>query len=345
MDALLFALGSLLLLLALIDALWTTLALEQAGPIAGRYAGMLWSGFLWLRRRLGSQRVLTPAAPVILVGVVLLWASMLWVGWVLIFSADPGSIVHGTTQEPANWLNRFYFVGYTLVTLGVGDYVPQGTWQVATVLCSLHGLFELTIGLSYLLPVLGAATEGRQIASTISALGDTPAAILTNAWTGEDFGTLGDHLMDIEGALALHGNAHKAYPVLHYFHSTNPSDAPPLRLAILDEALTLLEHAVRPEAHLTPPTRRAMRAVSTQYLRLLEAVYVAPADEAPPPPDLGPLRAAGVPVDEAALHEGLAACDERRRLLLGLVRHDGWTWDDVVIDAEASRPDAQTARA
>jgi hypothetical protein len=234
MDVLLFALGSVLLLLALIDALWTTLALEQAGPIAGRFAGAHWNGYIWLRRRLDSHRVLAVAAPVILVGVVLMWAAMLWLGWVLIFSADPDSIIHGSTNEPANLLNRAYFVGYTLVTLGIGDYVPQGNWQLATVFCSLHGLFELTIGLSYLLPVLGAATEGQQIASTIAALGDTPTAVLTNAWTGDDFGTLGDHLMNIEGALALHSNAHKAYPVLHYFHSTNPADAPPLRLAILE---------------------------------------------------------------------------------------------------------------
>lgn len=98
---------------------------------------------------------------------------------------------------------------------------------------------------------------------------------------------------------------------------------------------------MRPEAHLTPPTRRAVRVASTQYLRLLESVYVEPADEAPPPPDLGPLREAGIPVDEAALHAGLAECDERRRLLLGLVQHDGWMWDDVVTDAEASRFEAE----
>lgn len=344
MDVLLFMLGSVLLLLALVDALWTTLALEGAGPVAGRVAGALWNGFRWLHRRLGNHRVLTAAAPVILVGIVVVWTAMLWGGWVLLFSADPASIVHETTREPASLLNRFYFIGYTFVTLGVGDYVPQEAWQLATVFCSLHGLFELTIGLSYLLPVLGVATSGRQIASRISALGDTPTAILTNAWTGRDFGTLNDHLAGLSDALALHSNAHKAYPVLHYFHSTNPISSPPLRLAVLDEALTLLEHVVRPEARLTPPTRRAVRAASTQYLRLLETVYIESADEAPPPPGLGPLREVGIPVDEAALREGLAACEERRRLLLGMVRHDGWTWEDVVTGAAASRPSAQHAK-
>ncbi len=331
----LLLLGIALVLFVFVDAIWTTLGLHRAGPMAGRVAEWTWRAVRALHHPGGSHRLLSAAGTLTVLAATLAWVVVLCAGWFLVFSAEPASVVNGETREPADFVSRLYFVGYTLVTLGMGDYVPTGGWKAVTVLCSLHGLIELTLAISYLLPVIGAATEARQFASTLTGLGATPEEVLSNAWTGEDFGELPSHLIPLTGSLTLHVHAHQAYPVLHYFHSSHAESAPPLRVAVLDEAATLLRCAVREEAHPPPPTLRALRFALTEYLDLLETVGVEPTAEAPPVPDLRALREAGIPtVSDAEFLERLEAEDERRRLLWGLVRYDGWTWDDVASRAE-----------
>ena len=331
---LLLVVGIALVVFVFVDAVWTTLGLNRAGPLAGRLAGWTWKGLLALAGRDGRSRLLDFAGTVTLLVVIFGWVLVLWLGWSLIFLSDPNALVNAATQAPADTLSRVYFVGYTLVTLGLGDFVPQGGWKIVTVLCSVHGLFELTLAISYLLPVLGAATEGRQIAASVRGLGATPQAILTNAWTGDGFGALGQHLQALQQALALHTYAHFAYPVLHFSHSSKPQGAPPLQIAVLDEALTLLLCAVDEEARPDAPTLRSLRYATSTYLGTLEAVYVEVQPE-PPLPDLGPLRTAGIPVcSDEELRTRLAAAGERRQALRGLVNHDGWTWDDVTSESD-----------
>ncbi|MDX1531826.1 MAG: ion channel [Rhodothermales bacterium] len=332
--------GIALVVFVFVDAVWTTLGLHQAGPIAGRVAGWTWQGLTRLHRAISNHAFLASAGTVTLLAVAFTWVLLLFGGWFLIFLSDPDAVVAADTGLPADSESRFYFVGYTLVTLGIGDYVPTGGWKAVTILCSVHGLFELTLAISYLLPVLGSATESRQLASSITGLGNTPQEILTRSWTGTDFGNLSSHLESISSELGFHVHAHQAYPILHYFHAMQPESSPPLRIAVLNEAVTLLECGIREDARPAPPTLHAVRFTLTQYLRLLNAVYVAPSDDPPPPPDLRPLRAAGIPcVTDAEFEERLAEEAERRRVLWGRVQHDGWTWEDVQNESEERSPE------
>ncbi len=135
------ALGAAIVAVAVLDALSTTLAASTAaGPITARIGGGLWR----LGRRLASgprSALMVVMGPAIVVATVATWLLLLWIGWTLVFVADPSAVVSATTREPADWWARSYFAAYSLFTLGLGDYVPQGApWQLATSLALVNGL-------------------------------------------------------------------------------------------------------------------------------------------------------------------------------------------------------------
>lgn len=54
------------------------------------------------------------------------------------------------TGNPAGTVERLYFTGYTVFTLGNGDFRPgAGTWQLATVAATGTGLVLITLAITY----------------------------------------------------------------------------------------------------------------------------------------------------------------------------------------------------
>ena len=96
MEALWFVAGLAVLAVALLDAFWTTLWPEgHAGPLSGPLAVGVHRTLRALARRRGrgvSHRVLSGAGPMTLVATMLAWVLLTWAGWVLLFSANPGSL-------------------------------------------------------------------------------------------------------------------------------------------------------------------------------------------------------------------------------------------------------------
>ena len=115
-------------------------------------------------RRLLSHRLVAWAGLVVVVSTLLTWTTLLWAGWTLVFSTSPGAIVESATGHPAEVVERVYFVGYTIFTLGLGDYRPQGSaWELATSLAAGSGFLLFGLALAYLVPVTAAATQNRAI--------------------------------------------------------------------------------------------------------------------------------------------------------------------------------------
>ena len=340
MSILLFLLGALLLLLVLGDLLWTTMG-EGGGPVTKRVTSLLWGLALRVHHRWPSHRFLSIAGLAAFLGAVVLWIALLWAGWLLIFSSSTGAVVNAQTKAPADIWERVYFTGFTIFTLGTGDYQPNGRpWQVLTALSSFNGLFLVTFSITYLVPVVQAATHKRHLAVYISSLGQSAPSILVHSWNGEGFGALGQHLTAVTTDIAQLEQRHLAYPVLHYFHAQQRPEGIALSLSALDEALTIMMYGVEPEARLDEGTFRPVRQVITEFLETLSSIYIDAEDEAPPPPSLAPLREHGIPaVSDAAFEERVAGLDKRRRLLKALVRNDGWAWDTTQPDLRGRTAD------
>ena len=188
------------------DALWTTVAPRGAGPVSGGVGRAVYA----VAKALGGGRAPGWAGPAVLVAVLVLWVGLLWAGWTAVFSADAHSLVDPETGAPADLGWRAYAVGTYISTLGLGAVWAPGTaaWGALTVVVSVSGFALLTLGVTYVLQVVGAVTAARQLAGTVHALGPTPTSVVAQAWTGSDFAGLGQHLANLTPMVEAHGRRH-----------------------------------------------------------------------------------------------------------------------------------------
>ena len=331
MSPLLAGAGALVLLAVFYDSLTTTLgASRAAGPITRRLSGLLWRVLLRLHRRREGSRLLSAAGPVLLITTVLLWVIGLWAGWTLVLLGEPGAVLDADTGAPGGTLDVVYYAGFTVFTLGVGDFVASSPgMRVLTAVASFTGLSLITLAITYLVSVISAVVSRRALAVTISALGPTSGEMVARGWTRGSFSPeFLQQLVNLTGQLASAGEQHLAYPVLHYFHSRTRQTAAPPALAQLDDALLILDAAVLPQARPSPAAVLPLRSVLDRYLSTVADVSTAPVEsDAPPPPDLAPVAAAGIPLDSAErFAERVADHAERRRRLATVVAGDGWSW-------------------
>lgn len=228
MTTFLVAAGLVVLAMTVVDVVWTTVAAGSgAGPLTGRLSRMLWRAALRVDRST-QVSVLTPAGVLIVVTILGAWIFMILAGWLLVFAASDGAVRHATTGVPGDLLDRILFVGYTVLTLGLGNFVPgEGAWQIATVVATGSGLLLVTLSVTYLIPVASAVVQRRQLAGQISSLGGSSHEIVTNGWNGSDFGSLEQNLSMLLPTLHTLRLQHLSYPVLHVFHTRSKHDAAP----------------------------------------------------------------------------------------------------------------------
>lgn len=329
MDWLLLIGGAALVAAAILDVVWTSLWVGgSAGPFARLIARGCW---VVIKAADRNHRLMVLAGPAILTFTVLGWILLLWGGWVLVFSSEPASILTTSTNIVADVTDRIYFVGYTIFTLGNGDFSPNGdTWQVATAVAAGSGLSSATLAVTYLLSVVSAAVSGRAFAAEVAGLGPTAADAVAAGWDGRSYGHLSFPLQSVSSQLSKLGQQYLAYPVLQYFHAGNPSQSPMLALARLEQILAISSGAV-PEGQRTPGVlHNSVGSAIDNVLDALPSHFTQPADAPLPLPDLAPLRKLGrQTVDRSEFEASLSAVELRRKKLRGLLNAHGWDAEDV----------------
>lgn len=316
-------LGAALLGTVAYDALSTTLVTTSAaGPLTSRVARWAWA--LAGRTARPGSALMRMTGPLVLVLTVCVWLLLLWGGWTLIFSASPQAVLSSPGGEVADGWSRVYFTGFTVFTLGVGDFAPNGaTWQVLTSVAVVSGLALTTLAITYLVPVVTAVTARRTQARTIAALGSTPQDIVVAAWRNGSFSYLDQQLPRLAEQILLTAARHLSYPVLHYFHSATPETDLGVQLHALDEAVTILDVGVPEPSRPHPLALATFRQATTNLLDNL-SLEVAPT-RSTAPVDLGPLRAAGIPtVDDATFAARLDRVAEHRRRLTAFAEESPW---------------------
>ena len=320
-------LGTVLLLVATYDATTTTISVStRSGPLThavNRVISTLAHGGVLDR----TPRLLRAAGPISVVAAITIWILTLWAGWALVFSADPEAVVTATSRTPVDAVGRWLFAAYTTYTLGYGNYLPTGAWQVVASVALIVGFALFTLSVTYAIPVVSAVTERRSQAALVATTGTTPEEIVETLHDGHGFGALDELLTTLTPQLLLTAQRHLAYPVLHNFLSLDRRSALAPGVAALDDAVTLLDVAVegpqRPNAAFVTMWRDAV----DQLLDLITKVGDGSDHEVPPPPSLDVLDRLGIEhVDEATYRSRLQAEDERRRMLCSYVRSTRWAW-------------------
>ena len=324
----LILLGALLVGLALHDAVITTMSAGNGGgPLTQRVGRWVWRGLTGVSSG-GASRLLPYAGTAVLLATLLIWVTLLWSGWTLIFASSPEAVLVEKDQVPASLAGRIYFAGFVVFTLGVGDLVPgSGAWQVATAVATFLGLSLVTLSITYLVSVVSAAVSRRALARDIHLSGKTGTEIVRLHWTGSRVSAQLDALATtLSSQILKTSQQHLAYPVLHHFHAAQEASSAPRALAALDDALVVLSVGLRPEARPGEDTLTRLRRALEHYAQTVQAGTRQPPHD-PPLPDLAPLRAAGVPVvSDGELALAVTPHLDRRRKIDQLVRADAWTW-------------------
>jgi hypothetical protein len=313
---------------AFFDVLHTTLVLQGAGPVTSRLSRATWRMVLRVGRIRRSHRILSFVGVFIIVEVLVTWICLVWLGWFLVFLGGDPSVVEADARSPAGFWDLAYYTGYTISTLGVGDFIPTATpWQIFTAVASGSGFVLFSLSISYVVPIVSAAAQTRQLAEYVAALGRTGPEVLVNGWNGRDFLALEPHLIALTPMVALLSQHYLAYPVLHYFHSPDPDSATPVSLAALDEALTLLDVGVADEARPPKIDLLPLRKSLSVLLEHLNVGYVR-AGELPPLPARDELAGWGIPLSsEEDYSRDMHWFDGRRRVLQAWLVNDGWSWE------------------
>ena len=319
-------LGLVLVALALVDVAWTTIAAGSgAGPLTSVVAGAFWRVALAIHRRRQAHRLLAVSGVAVVFAVLAVWITVIVVGWSLVFGVAPGAVRDATTGLPAGLVDRWYFVGYTVFTLGIGDYVPgDGVWQLATVVATGTGLVMVTLSITYLVPVASAVGSRRELAAYISSLGASPSEIVRTGWDGASFDGLNQHFVELTTRLTTLRQQHLTYPIVHYFHSGNPVNSAPPNVANLAQVLHLLAWGVDPSVRMQTAFHRPLEHALDAFLDTLGESRLPPADPLAAEP-LEDLRCIGVPtVTDGQYAEADEPTRRRRSLLAGLLVDDGW---------------------
>lgn len=315
--------GVVLLLLVVVDLAWTTLGVSHgAGPVTSMVLRIGWWAGRPFRQR-GAHLGIGVTGVATVLATLVVWVVMIWGAWAMIFLAAGEGVADRDGLAARPW-DRVYFAGYSVFTLGNGEFMPVGpVWQLATVLASLTGLTLVSLAIAYVVLVTSAATDRHAAAVQLSLLGRTPVEIVQRWWASRADARF-DDLVGASGARIVElTHRHLAYPVLHFFHARQASESPPMTIAVLDDALTLILCGV--DADEPSPVLEVTRAAIDGYLDTVAHYVDRTARAVLPQLSTDALAGAGVPVVPASsFNRDVARLAGRRATLYGLVAAEGF---------------------
>ena len=347
MNYFIFFSGVIIVILVLWDIMVTTLAPRGTGFITERLRKGVWNFFHWLCKGNGENKLLNYAGMFTVTAWLLGWIVFFWLGNALLYISDYDSVLLTGTRITATPLEKAYFVGYVLSTMGLGDLQPNGGgWRLYTSIISFSGFIIITMGITYLVPVLSAEMGKRKVSIYIHSIGTSPEDILVNAWNGKDFSRLTNHFTTLSEYIMEEAQNHVAYPVLHNFHSHLHRESIAVKLVSLDEALTILllhiPEGVQPHKQEIYPLRYAI----TDYLATLGEAFIRPSNNVPGPLKTDLLEKYGIPLKQQnqEIEFKFEKLRFRRKLLLSLLENDGWHWDSIYTESKYNNLDFEHER-
>lgn len=328
MDILLLISGIFFVVWGLIEGLWTTIWVDgNSAPITSRITTWIWRLF---RITVNSKKnkTLSLAGPVILLITVVSWIILIWLGWSLMFYSQRESLIVKSTNSLPDFTDAVWYVAYTMFTVGNGDFTPQGDlWQALSSLVAFTGMGMVTLSITYVLQVVSAVVNKRAFASQVLSIGKTPEEFVIKQWTGNGFGAIELQLNSLSQQLSSLNEQHMAFPILHYYHAAKGKKSQDLAIAVLDDALMIIDLAVEEKYKPAETILSSSRQTVETFLETVRMAFIQAAKETPRDPSLRSLKEKGIPlIPEKEFLEKLKREHKRRKLILGLINSGAWQW-------------------
>jgi hypothetical protein len=328
------SLGIFLFFFTASDIVKTTISSMGGGLVTKFLSRSIWNLYLLLSGRNGKSKALEYAGLTILLSILLFWIMGLWLSFYFVLISDPASVQSSNTLVNATSLEKFYFAGYTLSTLGNGDLKPSADlWRVLTNVAAFSGLAFITTSVTYFVPVLSAVNLQNKLSLYINGMGKTPLEIIENSWNGKDFSSFFSNAPDLSMMLIQHTLNHHTYPVIHYFHNTNQQLAIILSLVKLNEVFHIFKFMIPQEAGVDRLKMSMLGTALSTYLDVALSMYEQRSSlkERPFAPNLQELALKGIPVKNEPLSNYKFDDDleEQRIKAAKLIESAGWAWTDV----------------
>jgi hypothetical protein len=333
MNYLYFSLGTLIFFLIIADIIKTTFSSNGGGKLTSLVSQGVWNIFFAAAGKKGSSKLLEYAGPAVLISILVVWVMGLWSGLFIVLLSDTDSVIISTTKASTDAWEKLYYAGFTLSTVGIGDYIASNNfWRIVTDIAAYSGLIFITTSITYFVPVLSAVGLQSKLSLYISGMGKTPQQILKKAWNGKDFSSFFDTVSDLSQMLMHHTMNHHSYPVIHYFHNSQLNLAISPAFVKLDEVHQLLTNVVKDDVTLDSLKMNMLQTALDEHLEMLRKSYLKDGSPKESTPALTEkVAVTGIPLKKAEeiKQRSEQALQERRKLLTVMLEKDGWTWDAV----------------
>ncbi len=313
--------GILLLLLTMYDFFFTTLSGGGAAFIT-RFVSFTSHKSLQLCVKLFGRRAYSLSGMAVNLSVLLVWVILIWVGLFLVFTSNPEAIVNDMGRMANNW-ERLYFTGYTLSTLGLGNFSPTtAAFELLTSIFSFFGFIFFTTSMTYLVSVSSAVTHKRSLALSIRNLGKTPEEMVYRL-LNQDVSFSRQNLASLQEKIERHSINLQAYPVLHNYANSDIHCSLSLNLVKLDEALSILLNSK--EGEKMKNAISAIRGSITYFLNHIEQNFSKTVNTEEGP-DINKLRGWEI-ISNSFIND--RSLFNRRKVLGGILKSESFAWKDV----------------
>jgi ABC-type multidrug transport system fused ATPase/permease subunit len=319
-DILYLIFGSIILLATIYDFFFTTLSGSGEGFIT-HFVSQVSHTLIQLGVKIFGRKVYSISGMFVNLVVLGIWIVLVWTGLFLVFSSNPDAIVNSNNRV-ATSIERLYYTGYILSTLGIGNFKPLTPFfELLTSIFSFFGFVFFTTSMTYLISLSSGVIFKRTIALSINNLGETPDE-LAKSLMEKDSSYRYQKFSSLQEMIDRHYVNHQAYPILHYYGNTDIPSSFSLHLAILDEAINiLLFKTLEKQDHkeLLP-----LRSSITHFLKKMHQkasrysiIEIDSYDNLP-----------AYDQKEGEYQEGITI-EDRRKVLSNMLKNEGFGWNDV----------------
>jgi hypothetical protein len=285
--------GTLLILIGLLDLFLSVLHYDRFGFISSRLIRGVWHIVRFVAHRFPQSVrafVLSLGAPLMVPVVIFLWVGMEILGFALLYYAgmNPTNFRFDSGLEPGFW-EALYLSGVSLATLGYGDVTPTSpVYQLLGFVQALIGFGILTLSLSYVLNIYQVLGQFSLFAAGLHHKAndsDDPRTIVVPYVSQNMPSHLGPYLMTLHQQLVSYYEGLRQYPIVFYFYSRRSYRSIPFTFHMIGEMTAALRWGLPRDVSVTqeawlPPLLTAFSAITSA----IEEQFISKQQHAPPEP-------------------------------------------------------------